>query len=71
MQEGIKHSLKDFDKRLMKQRIDNSDDMQIVLKNSREELLRTFRKEYNAKRTVKATQASHTDNLPKQEDQVV
>jgi hypothetical protein len=45
--------------------------MQVVLKNSREELLKAFRKEYNAKRTAKATQASHTDNLPKQADHVI
>lgn len=44
--------------------------MQIVLKNSREELMRAFRKEYNAKRVAKTTQVSHTDNRPQQVDHV-
>jgi hypothetical protein len=37
----------------MKQRIDMSDEMQITLKNSREEVLKLFRQEYNSKRTTK------------------
>ena len=36
-----------------------SDESQIIVKNMREEVLKAFRKEYNAKRVAKGTQANH------------
>jgi hypothetical protein len=45
-------------------RIDMSDEMQIVLKNSRDELLKSFRKEYFSKKQNKGTNANHLENTP-------
>ncbi len=41
----------------MKNRIETSDEMQTVLKNSRDDLLKEFNRQYNAKRTSKHVQA--------------
>lgn len=69
--DNIKHSLREFDLKLYKQRIEMSDEMQTVLANSRDELLRAFRREYMAKKVSRGTNASHLDNVPKQEDFIV
>jgi hypothetical protein len=45
-------------------RIDMSDEMQIVLKNSRDELLKAFRKEYFSKKQNKGTNANHLESTP-------
>jgi|LauGreDrversion4_2_1035121.scaffolds.fasta_scaffold36760_6 hypothetical protein len=50
MGEEFKRNLLAFDKTILNTRIDMSDEMQIVLKNSRDELLKAFRKEYFAKK---------------------
>ena len=39
-----------------------SDEMQIVLKNSRDELLKSFRKEYFSKKQNKGTNANHLES---------
>ena len=41
-----------------------SDEMQIVLKNSRDELLKAFRKEYFSKKQNKGTNANHLESTP-------
>ncbi len=60
--EEFKRHLGLFDKKLLSQKIETSDEMQIVLKNSRDELLRAFRKEYYSKRVAKGTQANHLES---------
>lgn len=60
--EDFKRHLALFDRKLLNQRIEMSDEMQIVLKNSRDELLKAFRKEYYSKRVAKGTQANHLES---------
>jgi hypothetical protein len=50
MGEDFKRHLTVFDKTILTTRIEMSDEMQIVLKNSRDDLLKAFRKEYFAKK---------------------
>ena len=64
MGEDFKRHLITFDKSILNARIEMSDEMQIVLKNSRDELLKAFRKEYFAKKQSKKTQANHLDSTP-------
>ena len=64
MGEDFKRHLTVFDKTILTTRIEMSDEMQIVLKNSRDDLLKAFRKEYFAKKQNKTTQANHLDSTP-------
>jgi hypothetical protein len=61
MTEQFKRELLSLDKRILAARIEMSDEMQIVLKNSRDELLKAFRKEYFAKKQHKGTNANHLE----------
>jgi|LauGreDrversion4_2_1035121.scaffolds.fasta_scaffold5868052_1 hypothetical protein len=40
---------------MLKLRIEMSDETQVIVKNMKEEVLKAFRKEYNAKRVAKGT----------------
>ena len=62
MGEEFKRELLQFDKRILATRIEMSDELQLVLKNSRDELLKAFRKEYFAKKQNKTTQANHLES---------
>ena len=62
MGEEFKRELLGYEKRILATRIEMSDEMQIVLRNSRDELLKAFRKEYFAKKQSKTTQANHLDS---------
>jgi hypothetical protein len=59
--EDFNRFLQNQDKKLLKLRIEMSDESQIIVKNMRDEVLKAFRKEYNSKRVAKGTQASHLD----------